>query len=113
LLNFRVGLYNTGLRNEGEILNFKYSRRSIRLIFIFVISIVLSYVVSGEFTEKINVLIIKILYFIATVSGVLSLFNSYLAYKNKEEGVMKHLGPITILFVLFAFLIIVYWAFIV
>lgn len=94
-------------------MNLKYSRRSTRLILIFVISIVLSYAVSGEFTEEINVLIIKILYFIATVSGVLSLFSSYLAYKNKEEGVMKHIGPISILFVLFAFLTIIYWAFIV
>jgi hypothetical protein len=78
---------------------------------IFVLSIILIFVISDPSADAIVVLAIKTLYFIAILVGVLSLFYSFLAYKNKEQGLLKWLAPIIISFVVIGFITIVYWAF--
>lgn len=66
-------------------------------------TIFISYAIAPDEPEGLMVVFLKVSFFTFIITGVLSLFFSYLGFKNKEEGFLKKIAPIIILLILLVF----------
>ena len=83
----------------------KNSKWSAILSIICAITIFTSYAIAPEQPDGVIVVAIQVLFFTAIITAVLSLILSFLAFRKKEQGILKWVAPLLIVFILLVFFI--------